>query len=65
MDTTRTVLVWIFFLSYKGLPKSHETFDYIQLIGFAILIFGSTLFNEILVLPFWGFNKNLKKNLAK
>ncbi len=65
VDTTRTVLVWAFFLSYTGIPQSHEKFDYVQLIGFIILIFGSTLFNEILVLPFWGYNKNLKKNEKK
>jgi preprotein translocase subunit SecF len=61
VDTTRTVIVWAFFLAYTGVPKAHEKFDFVQLIGFTILIFGSTLFNEILVLPFWGFNRNLIK----
>jgi len=29
------------------------------LIGFIIQVFGTLVFNEVIVLPFWGFNKNL------
>ena len=65
VDTTRTLLVWVFFLSYTGIPNTHEKFDFIQLIGFMILITGSTMFNEILVIPFWGYNKNLGKTKKK
>lgn len=34
IDAARTVLIWIFFMLYQG--KGHETFDYVQLIGFVV-----------------------------
>lgn len=44
-------------MAYQG--KGHESFKVLQLIGFAILVFGILLYNEIIVLPFLGFNKNI------
>ena len=33
-----------------------ETFKILQLFGFLMLVFGTLVFNEIVVLPFLGFN---------
>jgi hypothetical protein len=72
LDATRTLIIWGVALC---LPKpSHkasvpgekwEEFHVLQLVGFIILIIGNFIYNEILVLPFWGFNKNTKRNLKK
>ena len=40
---------------------THETFDWKQLIGFVILVFGSLMYNEILVFPCGGFDQNTKE----
>jgi len=43
----------------------HEKFSFIQLIGFIIQVTGTLLFNEIIVIPILGFNKNTKKAKAE
>lgn len=43
---------------YKG--AGHESFQGLQLVGFVILIAGTLLYNEIIVLPFGGFNMYTK-----
>ncbi|CAI2370311.1 unnamed protein product [Moneuplotes crassus] len=63
LQQTKTVLVWIFFLIYPH--GGHENFKVLQLIGFLVLLVGVILYNEILVLPFLGFNANTKKALAQ
>ena len=57
LKQTKILLVWVFFLAYQG--KGHESFKILQLIGFVILVFGILLYNEIIVLPFLGFDKNI------
>ena len=64
IDTCRTVLIWVFFLIYPN-EELKEHFSVLQLIGFIILVFGTLVYNEILVLPFWGLNKNTKEERAK
>ena len=44
---------------------TEEEFSWIQLLGFVIIILGEALYNEFLVLPFWKFSKNTKKNIEK
>ena len=34
-----------------------EKFTVLQLVGFVILCFGVLVYNEIVVIPYWGFNK--------
>ena len=63
IDTSRTVLIWLFFLIYPG--EGHEVFDFLQLGGFIILVFGTLVYNEIIVLRFWGFDYNTKTERAK
>mmetsp|Transcript_22188 Transcript_22188/g.21987 ORF Transcript_22188/g.21987 Transcript_22188/m.21987 type:complete len:89 (-) Transcript_22188:45-311(-) len=60
---SRTALIWVFFLIYPG--NGHEKFEYLELIGFILLIAGTLVYNEIVVIPFLGFNKNTKKAIAE
>lgn len=63
IDTSRTVLIWIFFMIYPG--EGHEKFQALQLLGFIVLLTGTLVFNEIVVIPFWGMDKDTKVNRAK
>jgi len=63
LKQTKIVLVWVFFLLYRG--EGHESFKVLQLVGFLILVSGIVLYNEILVIPFLGFNKNTTKALEE
>ena len=66
VDTLRTVVVWTFFLVMPFVPEeTKETFSWLQLLGFLILILGSLIYNEILVLKFWGFADNTKAAIKK
>jgi len=42
-----------------------ETFKKLQLFGFILLVFGTLVFNEILVIPFLGFDRFTKKALEE
>lgn len=53
IDSVRTVVVWAFFLM-EFLPESvRETFSWIQLIGFILLVIGTLIYNKVIPLPFW------------
>ena len=66
VDTLRTVIVWTFFLVMPFVPEdTKETFSWLQLLGFLVLILGSLIYNEILVLKFWGFADNTKAAIKK
>jgi hypothetical protein len=41
-----------------------ESFTYFQLFGFIILFTGVLFYNEMVTLPFFGFNKYTKKAIA-
>ena len=43
-----------------GSTQTLENFSWMQLAGFIVLAFGVLLFNEMLVLPILGFNRNTK-----
>jgi len=64
IDTSRTVIIWIFFLivAFNG---KREEFSVLQLFGFIFLVFGTLVFNEILILPFLGFDQSTKIALAR
>lgn len=62
IDTSRTLLIWVFFIIYKG--SGHERFIWLELVGFVLLVFGTFLFNEIIVLPCLGFNAFTKDAIA-
>jgi len=42
-----------------------EHFKVLQLFGFILLVFGTLVFNEILILPFLGFDHYTKEALEK
>mmetsp|Transcript_18888 Transcript_18888/g.18884 ORF Transcript_18888/g.18884 Transcript_18888/m.18884 type:complete len:128 (+) Transcript_18888:805-1188(+) len=57
VDTSRTLLVWLF-----SMLAGWETFNFLQLGGFILLVIGTTLYNEVLVLPFWGFKESVQNH---
>ena len=64
VDTLRTIIIWCFFvINWLGDETTEDTFHYLQLIGFILLIIGSIIYNEIVEIPFLGFNKNTKRAL--
>lgn len=60
IDTSRTLIIWIF-SCLLGL----EDFHYQSIFGFIFLVFGTLLYNEIIVLPIMGFDKYTKEKLAR
>ncbi len=63
IDTSRTLLIWIFFLAYPG--PAQETFHWMQLAGFILLVAGTLIYNEIVVVPLLGFDENTKEAIKK
>lgn len=51
IDTSRTVLIWV-----VQLATGAEHFDPIQLVGFILLVIGTLVYNEIVIIPWMGFN---------
>lgn len=58
IDTSRTLLIWGIFLFKPG--KGKERFIALELVGFVLLVIGTIVFNEIVVIPLFGFDKNTK-----
>ena len=48
-----------------GSPNYLESFTLLQLFGFMILFAGVIYYNELLVFPFFGFDKYTKEAIAK
>jgi hypothetical protein len=42
-----------------------EEFHFLQLAGFILLVIGTLVFNEIVIVPYFGFDKNTKPAIAK
>ena len=61
LSSARTALIWAYFVISPG--PGHEKFIWLELVGFLILILGTFVFNEVLVIPFLGFNRYTQKNL--
>jgi hypothetical protein len=51
IDTSRTVLIWV-----VQLATGAEQFDPIQLVGFILLVIGTLVYNEIVIIPWMGFD---------
>ena len=64
VDTSRTVLIWVFFLTVK-VKHAEETFKWLQLVGFIFLVIGTLVYNEIVVIPLLGFDQWTKEAIAK
>lgn len=65
IDSCRTVLIWIFFMIVPIYGVHLESFKTLQLFGFIFLVFGTLVYNEIVILPFLGFNLYTKTALAQ
>jgi len=65
IDTVRTIFVWLFFLMPFNAICKREHFQWLQLVGFVLLIFGTVLYNEVVILPFAGLNEYTKEALKK
>ena len=50
-------------INWLGDDTTKDTFHYLQIIGFILLIIGSIIYNEIVEIPFLGLNKNTKRAL--
>jgi hypothetical protein len=55
----RNVFVWVFLMNVQ-IGDSKETFTFWQLGGFMMLTFGVLVYNEIIVVPIFGFNRYTK-----
>ena len=69
-DMMRPLLVWVFFMFYpvpqkEGPDRPSEKFTFLQLGGYVVLLIGVLVYNEILVVPFFNFDKNTKVAIEK
>lgn len=60
VDTSRTLIIWIVFLI-----MGTEKFIWGELVGFALLVAGTLVYNEIIEVPIGFMNRNTKENIAK
>lgn len=51
IDTSRTVIIWIMSCLFLG-----ETFQPWAIPGFIMLVFGTLMYNEIIVIPYLGYD---------
>lgn len=65
INTLRTILIWIFFLTPAVPEKVREKWSFVQLAGFILLIIGTILYNEIVEIPCGGFNTNTKRAIKE
>ena len=65
IESARNVIIWIYFMSVPVNGKRIEEFSAYQLCGFIILLFGVFLYNEIIVLPILGFDRNTQLAIAE
>jgi drug/metabolite transporter (DMT)-like permease len=64
VDTVRTVFIWLFFLCFEPVDGTKETFHILQLVGFGFVVFGTLVYNEILVLKFCNLDYYTRDNIA-
>ena len=55
MDSTRTLTIWAI-----SLLLGWEEFNWLQAVGFVLLVSGTLIFNEIVIIPWTWFSKNTK-----
>ena len=58
VDEARAVFIWLFFIFFTRVDGTQEEFHYLQLIGYIFIIFGTIIYNEILVIPFCNLDYN-------
>jgi hypothetical protein len=62
VDTCRTLLIWVISLM-MGTESFLFPLSLGQVAGFGLLVLGTLIYNEILILPCEGLNKNTKANI--
>jgi hypothetical protein len=63
LDNLRTILIWFYFLlipQSSNYEELEETFKYLQLLGFILIIIGNLIYNEILDIKYLGLSKCYK-----
>ncbi|CAI2370233.1 unnamed protein product [Moneuplotes crassus] len=66
LSQAKTILVWLFFLIIPTFTNiKGETFSFLQLGGFVVMLIGIVIYNEIVSIPFLGFSDSTKANLEK
>ena len=65
VDTVRTVFIWLFFLIFDPVEGTHETFHWLQFIGFCLLVVGTLIYNEIVTIPYLNLDYYTRDNIAK
>ena len=56
IDTSRTLIIWACSCLFLG-----EAFHWEAIFGFALLVLGTLMYNEIMVVPCLGFDQNTKE----
>ena len=65
VDTTRTFLIWVVFLTPFAPKEAKEHFNFLQLFGFILTVLGMIIYNEIIEISFLNLNKYTRKQIAK
>ena len=60
IDTARTLTVWM-----ASVALGLEPFRWQSIFGFVFLVIGTLIYNEILILRFWGLDQNTKDKLEE
>ena len=58
-DMLRPLIVWVFLMNVD-VGDGKELFNWWQASGFTVLALGVLVYNEFLVIPYFGFNRNTK-----
>jgi hypothetical protein len=60
VDTCRTLCIWAY-----AILIGQEHFDRFEFIGFLILVAGTLVYNEIVVIPIEAFRRNTRERLEQ
>ena len=70
-DILRPMFIWIYFMNVPVLNAStgdyefEEHFCWIQFAGYSAIIVGVIVYNEIVILPIWGFDRHTQIAIHK
>lgn len=56
LQAASLVCIWVYFISTNGVAQ--QRINYVQVVGYLLLLFGVFMYNEVIVLPFCGLNEN-------
>ncbi|XP_060596006.1 solute carrier family 35 member F6-like [Ruditapes philippinarum] len=56
LDSVRTLVIWAVTLSL-----SWQDFQYLQVVGFILLILGMMLYNDIIIMPWWRRRREMRE----